>query len=71
LIYWTVTIDWDVEKYYQKHVRGGGDKKRKRFPNPNFGKFSEPLTVVDSEGRIVLWYIPGLLSDEQLVGIHS
>ena len=66
-----LTINWDVEKYYQKHVRCGGDEKRKKFPNPNFGKFSDPLTVVDDEGQIVLWYIPGLLSDEQLVGVHS
>ena len=46
-------------------------RERKKFPNPNFGKFSDPLTVVDNEGWIVLWYISGLLSDEQLVGIYS
>jgi len=48
-------------------VKGGGDKKRKKFPNPQFGSFSEPLTVVDSKGRIILWYLPGLLSKKEKV----
>ena len=64
-----VEIPWDVEEYYVRHVKGGRDKKRIKFPNPSFGKFSEPLTVVDSKGRIVLWYLPGLLSHEQLVSV--
>jgi hypothetical protein len=62
-----VYIPWDIEDYYIEHVRGGRDKKRIKFPNPWFGAFSKPLTVVDSKGRIVLWYLPGLLSVEQQV----
>jgi hypothetical protein len=46
----------------------GRDKKRTKFINPMFGKFSEPLTVVDAKGRIVLWYLPGLISQEHQVG---
>lgn len=65
----TVEIPWDVEEYYEDHVKGGRDKKRIRFPNPSFGEFSDPLTVVDSKGRIVLWYLPGLLSLEQQVRV--
>jgi hypothetical protein len=49
----------------------GKDKKRNEYPNPNFGEFSDPLTVVDVKGRIVLWYLPGLLSLEQQVGVPS
>jgi hypothetical protein len=62
-----VYIEWDIEEYYKKHLKAGNDKKRVNFPNPSFGAFSEPLTVVDSKGRIVLWYLPGLLSPEQQV----
>lgn len=69
LTFCTVRIPWDVEDYYQERVKGGRDKKRKKFPNPELGDFSAPLTVVDSKGRIVLWYLPGLLSHEQQVGI--
>jgi hypothetical protein len=63
-----VQIPWDVEDYYVEHVKGGRDRKRRKFPNPFFGAFSEPLTVVDVKGRIVLWYLPGLLSSRQKVG---
>lgn len=63
----TVYIPWDIEEFYIQHVRGGGDKKREEFPNPQFGLFSEPLTVVDAKGRIVLWYLPDLLSEEEEV----
>ena len=65
----TEKIPWDAEEYYDQHIKRGLDQKRARFPNPSFGKFSEPLTVVDSKGHIVLWYLPGLLSQAQLVSI--
>ena len=64
-----VYIPWNAEKYYQQHVKQGIDKKRHRFPNPEFGAFSEPLTVVDSHDRIVLWYLPELLSSKQQVNL--
>ena len=67
MIFWTVKIPWDIEDYYWEHVKFGRDKKRTKFPNPSFGKFSEPLTVVDTKGRIILWYLPGLISLEQQV----
>ena len=67
LIFLIVKLDWDIEEYYRECVKKGKDKKRKRFPNPIFGKKSDPLTVVDSKGRIVLWYLLELLSILQQV----
>lgn len=67
LIHFLVYIPWDIEEYYSKHVKSGQDRKRVSFPNPQFGAHSDPLTVVDSKGRIVLWYLPGLLSIHQQV----
>ena len=55
----SVHIPWDVDEYYSNNIKGGRDKKRIQFPNPQFGSQSKPLTVVDSKGRIVLWYLPG------------
>jgi hypothetical protein len=69
LIYFIVYIPWDANSYYIEHVKGGGDQMRVKFPDPLLGFFSEPLTVVDTEGRIVLWYLPGLLSADQKVSI--
>jgi hypothetical protein len=62
-----VRLDWDVEDYYRQCVQGGRDKKRVKFPDPQFGSFSEPLTVVDVKGRIILWYLPGLISGQDQV----
>ena len=42
---------------------------RVKFPNPGFGAFSTPLTVVDIEGRIVLWYLPGLIPADRQVNV--
>ena len=70
LRYIPVYIPWSVEDFYWEHVKAGRDKKCIKFANPSFGAFSEPLTVVDSKGRIVLWYLPGLLSLEHQVGVY-
>jgi hypothetical protein len=64
-----VHLNWDVEDYHRVRVKGGGDRKGKKFPNPQLGSFSEPLTVVDVKGRIVLWYLPGLLSVKEEVNL--
>jgi hypothetical protein len=69
MVYRTVHIPWDIEEYQLQHLKAGKDKKRSRFPNPSFGRFSDPLTVVDAKGRIVLWYLPGLLSEDQQVRV--
>ena len=65
-----VYIPWDVKKFYKNGVKGRGDDKFDPFPNPKFGFYSDPLTVVDVKGRIVLWYLPGLLSEEQEVSVY-
>ena len=61
-----VHIPWDTAEYHRKRKQ---DEKlcRIKFPDPKLGAFSEPLTVVDLDGRIILWYLPGLLSVEQQV----
>jgi hypothetical protein len=69
LRYITVYIPWDIQEFYLERVKAGRDKKGVKFTNPSFGCFSEPLTVVDNKGRIVLWYLPGLLSSEHQVGV--
>jgi hypothetical protein len=60
-------LAWDVDNYYDEHVKKGWDKKRKRYPNPQLGTFLEPLTAVDTSNQIVLWYLPGMLSSKQKV----
>jgi hypothetical protein len=69
LKFWIVQIPWDIEEFYREHVLAGRDKKRIKFPNPSLGAFSDPLTLVDKKGRIVLWYLPDLLSKDQQVSV--
>lgn len=65
-----VYVPWDIEEYYAKRVKAGRDNKHFEFSKPGFGAFSQPLTVVDSKGRIILWYLPGLMPNHQQVGIY-
>ena len=66
-----VYLTWDIQEYYLEHLKGGRNPHRLRFPNPEFGLQREPLTVVDSQGQVILWYLPGLLSDGLEVGVTS
>lgn len=35
------------------------------------GLHEKPISVVDCEGRILLWYLPGVLSKERVVRITT
>lgn len=47
-------VPWDVEEFFFAKDKG-------TFPNPNFGFIDKPAIFVDSKGRIVIWYLPGIL----------
>jgi hypothetical protein len=70
----SVYVPWDVEEYYAECVKARmehREKNKHRFPLPSFGSHGCPLTVVDVRGRIVLWYLPGLLSIRQQVSLKE
>jgi hypothetical protein len=65
-----VYVPWDVEEYYIECVKTPVEqceRNKYRFPCPFFGRQNQPLTIVDIRGRIVLWYLPDLLSPGQMV----
>ena len=66
-----VYVPWDIKEYYDKCVKGSYSRNDLDFPNPQLGSFSDPLTVVDVKGRIILWYIPGLMSKYHQVSISG
>jgi hypothetical protein len=66
-----VRIPWDIEKYYNKCVKGRQIRDQAEFPDVSLGRRSSPLTVVDSKGRIILWYLPGLLSGPHRVSLAA
>jgi hypothetical protein len=49
-------LPWDAAEFAATSHR-----TLKKFLLPSFGLIAEPAIVVDSHGRIVLWYLPGLL----------
>lgn len=69
-----VRLDWDMARYAARlGPQDRGRNKRKNeslanaYPNPNIGEVTQPATIVDKDGRLVGWYLPGLLSAETQV----
>lgn len=67
LAYVLVYIPWNIEEYYLECIKGKNNPTRTKFPNPQLGAISEPATIVDSEGHIAIWFLPGLLSNQHQV----
>ena len=74
--------DWDVERLADRvkntrpqegDANASVEDKRlaKYFKNPQFGEFDEPATVIDRHGRIILWYLPLIISVYRMVCIFS
>jgi hypothetical protein len=64
-------MNWSIVDYLaelgrrNKRCRGMNEQLERAmlrlFPPPESELISEPCVVVDSEGRILLWYLPSLL----------
>ncbi|KAK6988502.1 hypothetical protein R3P38DRAFT_2804547 [Favolaschia claudopus] len=62
-----IQIGWDIEEY----LNASDTKRLRMFPVPKIGNVQKPATFVDSQGRYVAWYFPGLLGDKQLKKINE
>lgn len=73
---------WDIERLASnvKNTRLQDDRTEaledarlaKFFTNPNLGQLDPiPATVVDSHGRLILWYLPEALSSNWMVSTPS
>jgi hypothetical protein len=47
------------------------DRLAKYFENPPFGEFTEPATVLDRYGHIILWYLPLIFSRYRVVMLFT
>jgi hypothetical protein len=68
-----VTVPWDAESFAKAAVAHhipadiplspalADSKLMSKFPTPELGSFEEPTTLVDCCGRILIWYLPGVL----------
>lgn len=71
-------VPWDIEEYSQavgrrNYGRHAQDEAtlQEEFPIPHIGHLTEPAVIVDIAGRILTWYLPGLLNRERQVCIPS
>ena len=58
-------LDWNIEEY-----ASASNNARPTFPAPKLGCTDQPATVVDCKGRIILWYLPGLLLPHRQVNLQ-
>jgi len=64
-------MNWSIVDYLaelgrrNRRCRGTNEQLEREllrlFPPPESELISEPCVVVDSKGRILLWYLPGLM----------
>jgi hypothetical protein len=50
------SVEWDFDRFVES-----GTKSEKYFTKVNLGLIENPATIVDSHGKILIWYLPGLL----------
>ncbi|KAI5996084.1 hypothetical protein EDC04DRAFT_2612857 [Pisolithus marmoratus] len=63
--------EWDIDRFAEP-MRNVADKT-KYFPYPQWGHISDPVTVLDVHGRVLVWYLPGIIPParvEHLSEIH-
>ena len=76
-----MNVDWDVDRYGDKvklshpnrdgSATGEPERLKKYFPEAVLGKISVPTTIVDKNGRIIVIYLPNILSPSRLVCFFS
>jgi hypothetical protein len=57
--------NWDYDRFAE-----ASDTKRANpsfFEKVDMGEVTKPATVVDKHGKILIWYLPGLLLSHRVV----
>jgi hypothetical protein len=71
-------LEFDLIRYNEalNKAESGIDSPREdalaaKFPPPCDIILTQPAVVIDAGGRIILWYLPGAISDSMQVGTLS
>ena len=66
LIGWhPVLVDWDFDRFSDSVAKR--ESPGKYFSKTGMGFLTKPTTLVDSHGKILMWYLPGLLLPSRVV----
>jgi len=56
-----VYVDFDVEEFANRKNKGLGPSNSKTI---NLGSLDKPATIVDVKGRIIIWFLPEILTSD-------
>lgn len=59
-----VTTNWDYDRFAQSPAKR---ETTKYFSEVHLGFITKPSILVDIHGKIILWYLPGLLLPHRVV----
>jgi hypothetical protein len=73
-------VEWDITRYAERvpknpsksGTKGSNEKEaalRKRHPPLNGFTASMPCIIIDMQGFILVWYLPGILTDSRQAGL--
>jgi hypothetical protein len=70
-------VEWDVERYSDhtknsrpttsEQISSADQQLEKYFPKAHWGRSDEPGVLIDCQGRILVWHLPGILSRARVV----
>ena len=65
----TETVEWDVTRFVDKLKKKTGKKSEPDMPvdEVELTPLREPATIVDQQGRVLAWALPGILHPNRLV----
>ena len=77
-----VVVEWDATRYVERlpkkpskpGTKASNEREeslRRRYPPLNGVTASAPCIIVDMQGIILAWYLPGILSDSRQVGLFT
>ena len=61
----TASANWDYDRFVEASETRR--KNQKFFEQVHMGEVTKPATVVDKHGKILIWYLPGLLLPHHVV----
>ncbi|KAI6007525.1 hypothetical protein F5J12DRAFT_892405 [Pisolithus orientalis] len=62
-------LDWDADRFSEPLVHA--KDRTIHFENPKIGCINAPATVLDVHGRVIVWYLPGIIPDARIELLNS
>ncbi|KAI6033373.1 hypothetical protein EDC04DRAFT_2897862 [Pisolithus marmoratus] len=56
--------EWDIDRFAEPMPHAAD--KTKYFQYPQWGHISDPATVLDVHGRVMVWYLPGIIPPQRV-----